>query len=409
MKVNLSIGIAVMLLCLTSCSDIEPKDGSNKFNPIELTRAEKETVNNLNSFAFDFFHELVITSESHYSVTVSPLSLASALGLLANGASEPAQSQILETLDPNSGMHDLNERIRFITQSLMDVDKSTSFESNNLAWVREDFQFQDSFSVPATDWYNAKLIEADTKQACKIIADWLNKTTHGLITDPQYELLGSFTLINTVYFKGAWSKPFDEDKTIREPFKNHYGTDALVDMMNSKLHALTGAGEDFISIRLPYGNNAYSFYSILPKSEYDIFLQNLDYNRWKSIKEATVRYTEVNLKLPKFKINYDCNELQSCLTKLGITNLFNDENALSRLCTPHIDATQLGCKQKVVMSVDEEGTEAAAETVFGITTAPGPDIETLDFHCDRPFIFIIEEQSTGTILFMGSITHLQQE
>jgi serine protease inhibitor len=162
---------------------------------------------------------------------------------------------------------------------------------------------------------------------------------------------------------------------------------------------LTGQN-DITAVRLPYGSGKISMYCILPEETVSIneFIASLDAEKWNIIKNSISEREQVQLQLPRFKLEYGIKNLNDSLTALGMGEAFTDTADFSGI---REDICISRVLHKAVIEVNEEGSEAAAATVVEIRETAA--VEPLAFIADRPFVFIISDDDTGTILFMGKL------
>jgi serpin B len=206
-------------------------------------------------------------------------------------------------------------------------------------------------------------------------------------------------LMNALYFKGQWTDPFIKEFTDKVPFTKENGETAEVDMMKKYNATLAyREGDGFRAVSLPYGNGAYSMVILLPdsgKKPADV-IAALGALNWPDF-QKTLYSQPVNIWLPKFKTGTTV-VLNGLLSEMGMPLAFSDFADFKALSDYALCLTCV--KQDAVIIVDEEGTEAAAVStgMVGITSVPPPAV---DFHADRPFLYLITESDTGTILFAG--------
>jgi serpin B len=211
-------------------------------------------------------------------------------------------------------------------------------------------------------------------------------------------------LINAIYFKGDWAVKFDAKDTVSAPF---YSSDGSLDnamMMKRAGKAEYGQGGDYKAVRLPYGKGKMSMYCILPDENTSAgdFISSLDNEKWKTIKSSIAEKEEVQLLLPRFKMDYGIKNLNESLTALGMGEAFTDVADFSgirdNICISRV-------LHKAVIEVNEEGSEAAAATVVEMRETAAA--EPLSFVADRPFVFVIADDETGSILFMGKLSNVK--
>ena len=214
-------------------------------------------------------------------------------------------------------------------------------------------------------------------------------------------------LINGIYFKGQWQISFDKEKTKEDIFRLAGGTQKKLPMMFQSRRFLYQKGKGFQAVALPYGAGRISMYVFLPDEQttLDQFERNLTIENWQSWMN-TFRFVPGDLTLPRFKVEYDAS-LNDMLKALGMAEAFDPSRAdFSGIAGPSAGNRVFisEVKHKALAEVNEEGTVAAAVTSVGIfTTSAQPPQEPFTMKVDRPFFFAIRDNTTGVVLFMGSV------
>ncbi|MDF5730081.1 MAG: serpin family protein, partial [Rhizonema sp. PD38] len=231
----------------------------------------------------------------------------------------------------------------------------------------------------------------------------VDENTHGKINkivetiDPKQMLF----LINAVYFKGSWTNEFDKKQTANYPFYLTSGEQKQHPMMSQKGKYRYYENKEFQAVSLPYGKDGkVSFYIFLPKqtSSLTTFYKNLNAENWeKWMSQFSKR--EGSIRLPRFKMNYDLT-LNKALTALGMGEAFSSKANFSEM-GKNLAISEV--KHKTFVEVNEEGTEAAAATSVGIMPLSAPLQGPFQMMVNRPFFCAVRENSTGSVLFMGSI------
>jgi serpin B len=247
----------------------------------------------------------------------------------------------------------------------------------------------------------------DPEDSRLVINDWVSRETEKKVKDiiPPGEIteLTRLVLANAVYFKAAWLNPFSKDATQPGSFRLPDGTSVDVPMMHERAELRAMEGSGYRAVELPYAGRQLSMLILLPdEGKFDEVETELD----PAMSEGTVNALqpgEVNLTLPKFKFEWTANDLPESFKALGMTDAFLDSADFSGMTGQpelHIGAIL----HKAFVGVDEEGTEAAAATVV-IMDKEAPPMNPVDFRVDRPFFFLIRDNPTGTILFLGRVTN----
>ncbi|MDQ3956469.1 MAG: serpin family protein, partial [Actinomycetota bacterium] len=213
------------------------------------------------------------------------------------------------------------------------------------------------------------------------------------LPDPE----GVLVLLNAVYFKGAWTEPFDPDLTVDGKFTRSDGSTVSVPMMSRDDEILYGRGDGFQMVRLPYGDDErFAMEIFLPDGRLDEF--RFDAARWADA-VAAVRKQQILLSLPRFELEYATQDgaLDEALNALGMGLVYSPDSDFRRLSPS--DPWLSTIAHKTYIRVDEEGTEAAAVT-GGVMWESAPP----EFRVDRPFLFTISDTETGAIVFLGTVT-----
>ena len=377
---------------------------ANPRRDISLTEEERLLVESNNDFAFNLFRK----ARGEQSSIMSPLSITYALGMLNNGAAGQTQKEINEVLGfGNAGADAINAFCRKLLTEAPTLDNTTAAEIANTIFVNsgKDYYLQQGFIDKANQFYDAEPQALDffeTKKTIDIINQWANDHTHGMIPevfneDTFNELAVSY-LLNAIYFKGAWANKFDKQYTKDESFNSG----EPVPMMQQCEEFEYTENDLYQAIHLPYGNDAYRMTIFLPREGKTIsdVLSQLNGKNWQ-FKPGWKK--EVDLKLPRINTSTGL-QLVDIMKELGMPSAFSFETAEF----PYFGNRAIFISnmfQKAIIELDEEGTEAAAITV--IEESEGIP-EWVEFHANRPFFYIISEQSTGTIFFMGQYMGMGQ-
>ena len=377
---------------------------------IQLTEDEKQMVMNNNDFAFRLFREARNYQSSiiNYqpSMLLSPLSITYALGLANNGAAGQTQQEICNVL----GFNDVNVQNEFCHKMLNELsgtgraDATTKTNIANTIFVNRGlgYQLDPDFDHWVRYYYYATPQSRDFAdgETRDVINQWASDKTEGMIKEvlkePEFNPMAVSYLLNAIYFKGMWSCPFKAENTREEAFN---GGDAVPMMHQESIDLEYAENELCQSVVLPYGNGTYRMQVFLPREgkTLDEMIESMNGNNW----QMHGGNYEVDLKLPRYDTTTD-TDLKTIMSALGMPTAFSPYEAdFSRLCVDNFgENIYIGMmKQVAKIEVNEQGTEAAAVTVIGYETTGMPDRAT--FHANRPFLYIISEQSTGIILFMG--------
>ena len=365
---------------------------------IELADDERQLITSNNDFAFNLFRQ----ARDETSSIMSPLSITFALGLMNNGAAGQTLEEINRTLGfGEAGADAINSFCQKMLADANTLDEKTKALIANTIFVNEGqgYQLQNGFIEKAYEFYNAQPQNRDFNdgQTMDVINQWASDHTEGLIPtvlDKQtFNPWAVSYLLNAIYFKGEWTTPFDVAHTKDEAF----GGGPVVPMMHKAETRLIYEENDlYQAVNLPYGNGAYNMRIFLPRESKTIsdVLDALNGSNW----HGRGYMHDVDLKLPRFETN-SMIELVDVMSALGMPTAFTVYAEFPSFCNVPVYIGNM-C-QVAIINLDEQGTEAAAVTVIeGASSVPDYAV----FHANRPFLYIISEQSTGAIFFIGQYT-----
>lgn len=415
LKINslLLMVIITSLFWAMSCdkngSDVQAGDLLDPIR-IDLRSAEQQMVRADQTFAFEFFEHLFVEESlgEDNNFMVSPLSLSMALAMTWNGAAGKTKEAMQQTLKMDGFSDDeLNSYYKKLREALLKTDPSTKLSIANAIFTNQSVKINPDFINTNRSFYEAAVEAVDftRPETVSIINKWASDNTNGLIekvienTKPEDLMY----LLNAIYFKGIWTSEFDKKNTSERPFTYENGTRKNVEMMKQTAKFNYTNDENLQLVQLPYGNQAFSMMVLLPaedKKLQDVIATTRQEGYWENLKSG-LHEAEVELSLPKFKTEYS-KRLNEVLAKMGMGIAFANVADFSRMSdTPaKIDFV----KQDTYISTDELGTEAAAVTTIGmIMTSLPVNPEKVVFNANRPFLYLIQENSTGAILFMGAV------
>ena len=371
---------------------------TNVRHDIELTDGEKELVASNNNFAFELFQKANMGED----LILSPLSITYALGMLNNGAAGQTQQEINQVLGfGEQGADAINNFCRKLLDEVGTLDAETRVSIANTIFMNQPYVLKPDFVEKANDYYDAQPETRDFHdgQTMDVINQWASDHTQGMITDVLDEQ--SFNpdavsyLLNAIYFKGTWTDKFDKNQTQDEPFNG--GAD--IPMMHRHDNIVYTDNDIYQAVRLPYGNEAYQMSIFLPredKTTADVLAALKDGNGQWQLRTGEM---EVDLKMPRFETETN-QPLPEIMSALGMPSAFDPCCAdFSGFCD--LETYISSMRQVAKIKLDEEGTEAAAVTIIEVGESAVLEPQFKEFHANRPFLYIIFEQSTGVIFFIG--------
>lgn len=387
------------------------KDAQNPIY-IDLSAIEQQMLLSDQEFAFDFFSNIFNEEASgkNRNFMVSPFSLSMALAMTWNGAEGQTKSAMQKTLKKgNYSDNQLNSYYKKLKEAMLKTDPSIQLSIANSIWTNKFIGIKPDFTKVNKEYYQAEVKSVDFRKRAttKMINNWASDNTNGLIKHviDQTNRDDLIYLLNAIYFKGMWANRFDTNNTSPKTFTAENGTQKQVDMMQQTAKLKYTADKNLQLVELPYGNQSFTMLILLPqkgKKLCDVIttLQNNEY--WGSLK-SQLSGAEVDLLLPKFKTEYS-KIVNDVLIKMGMSNFFSDKADFSGISD--YPARLSLVKQDTYINVDEKGTEAAAVTLIGRKSSYNAEQEKVIFNANKPFIYIIQENSTGAILFMGAVKNL---
>ncbi len=363
-----------------------------------------------NAFAFDLYHALQAEADNLF---FSPYSVSTALAMTYAGAREETARQMANTLHfdlPQERLHPaFNALDLAVTQG--DGDDFRLNVANSL-WGQDGYAFLLEFLDLLAENYGAGMRSVDFGQAPeparKTINDWVSEQTEDRINDliPQGGITNNTRLVlaNAIYFDALWLHPFDQTLTQEGAFNLLNGSQVSAPMMGSSgpMGLLYAQGPGYQVVDLPYVGGRASMTIIVPDAgNFGDFEAALDADQVTAI-VASLEPKSVDLTLPKFSYELSVS-MREALGDMGMPDAMTCGTAdfagmdgiPHNLCISDVF-------HKAFVAVDEAGTEAAAATavIMGITSVPVIDVQLT---VDRPFIFLIRDTGTGSILFLGRV------
>ncbi len=409
MKNILILSLMISFPFFGSCATQKPVTNDDESKPIVLDEHETTYAAAGNDFTFRFLSQIDSVEQKDWFV--SPLSLQFLLGMVLDGADGATADEICQTLGYPAGETEaIDAYCRKMLSELPRRDKATKLTLANAIFFNKQMEIRPSYRKRVEKAYDAEIESLDFKNKDKtlgIINGWCDKKTNGLIpsvlSDVDPDMLAY--LLNALYFKGTWMYPFNKRSTQEETFYLESGETKQVPMMKKERKFSYSENEICQRVRLPYGEGAFTMYVLLPKKGHSVadIIASLDADSWKDLRKRMYSDTKINLWLPPFETRYHIR-LNDILCDMGMPTAFSKMADFKEMSK---DALWLDfVQQDAVIKVDEEGSEAAAVTVggmMGATAIPEPP-KVIDFHADHPFLYMIVEGNTGSILFAGKYT-----
>jgi len=383
--------------------------------PSPLAPVPAAFVTSNDAFASDLYAQL---SKKPGNVFYSPASISTALAMTYAGARGDTAKQMAKTMHFDLASNELHEAFGALLQRL---DSSAASGKNpelrvaNRLFGQTGMPIEKAFATVTHDRYAADVELLDFKKAAdasrKTINTWVDGKTNSKIKDLMPE--GSvnadtrLVLVNAIYFKGTWASQFTKTETKDEPFALSSTSTKKVPTMHQTLHAKYAETSDAQVLSLPYksadADHALSMVIVLPKTSDGLSkLEGGFTAKQLETYGSGGHHQEVIVSMPKFKTTYS-TDLGDTLKKMGMPLAFDEGKADFSGITKSESLFISKVVHKAFVDVNEEGTEAAAATGVGIGMATSVPPKPITFKADHPFAFMIRDDKTGTILFMGRI------
>mgnify|MGYP003531914697 CR=1 FL=1 len=410
---------ATVLLALSACSSTK-KISDNKSNDIVsmtteeeidpefmvLSDAQYDLVKRNNNFALNLFSEM----KGVGSNVVSPMSVTYLMAMLANGAEASTREEIMDAIGAKDfDIDEMNAFYAYLMRRAKTADKQTTLNIANYIALNKEFKLKNKFASTIADSYQGAVesLEFTNPESTKRINGWCSEHTNNMIPTiiDQVEPSAVAYILNAIYFNGTWTDKFDKNNTKKEQFNGYTRDIMYVDMMHRNAKYYYTSNDVYSAVTLPYGSGAYSMTVILPNEGKFItdLTKTLNADTIASLRR-NMEECLVDLKLPRFTTEMKL-PLKGIVAKLGAPSMFDATRAdFSSFANGNVYVSEM--LQKAKIEVSEEGTKAAAVTMgmVKLTSMRPQEPRRVDFHCDRPFVYMIQDNYTGAILFMGQFT-----
>ena len=386
-----------------------PLGASAITDPEKSTEGDVATVvDGSTEFALDLYARL---RTEHGNLFLSPRSISTALAMTYAGARGETARQMATVLRLSTEQERLHPAFAALESSLDAAgnDAGCRLHAANALWGQQGAHFLDEFLAPTRKYYGAVLREVDFVQAAdqarKTINAWVADQTRKKITellrrgdlDPSTVLV----LTNAVYFQGNWASRFDRGYTREAPFRINPQDQVVVPMMQQVRRFPFAQTDELDLLEMPYAGDRLSMVLLLPKKlgglaalEDSLRRENLE--RWL----GRLRQQPVRVSLPRFQLDARF-DLSGTLAALGMPDAFSGRKADFSGMTGRRDLWIDAVIHQARVEVNEEGTEADAATA--VVIKKGPPVP--EFTADHPFLFLIRDRQTGSILFLGRVVN----
>lgn len=386
-----------------------------KSRAIKLTDDQQALVQKSNEFSFNLYRAINDEQTVKKSNFTSPFSVTYLMGMLNDGSTGVTADEIVSVI--GFGENDkevVNSYCQAFISQVPSADPSTIIKNANIVAVDKDVVLEDLYLENMKKYYEAEAASLDFDQSSSLdyLNKWCSDKTDGMIPqiidhiDSQTKLI----LMNAISFKASWMDSFDKADTRDEQFCTADGSKTTIPMMHRKAQMLYRANDTYSTISLAYGDGSrWVLHVLLPEEgkTVDDIINSLNSTSWNP---RSVKGTQavVDIKLPRFETRSEV-DLIGPLKSLGASSMFDSDKADFSHMSKNYKRLYVGeMKQKTAVEVNEDGTEASvvteAEMLLGSPDQPSED-ETLpkvDFHVNRPFVYMIQEWDSQAIFFIGT-------
>lgn len=396
----------------TAEAQIVRADVARVASPEANTQQVAHLVAGNNAFAFDLYHAIVKEGDSN--LIYSPYSISLAFSMAYAGARGETAAQMAEVFHflPQEAQHPtfnvVDRRLSNLGHEPREHEEEAVFQLSvaNALWGQQGFPFEEPFLETLARQYDAGLRVVDFQrapdEAAEVINGWVAEQTHDrihkILSPKSITPLTRLILTNAIYFKGTWLYLFNPSATKDGPFTLLDGSQVTVPLMHQKARISYGEGEGYQAVQLPYRGGAVDMWVILPREGRFKFIETQLSAGFLDEVRDQAELRDVTLTMPRFHFETEL-QLVGLLKGMGMPVSFSGAADFSGMAEGgglYIDEA----RHRSTITVDEEGTEAAAATMVAMAVEA---LETAEMTANRPFLLAIIEREMGAILFLGRV------
>jgi serpin B len=379
--------------------------------------AVKKLAKSSNQFGFELYEKL--RTKEKGNLVVAPASITTALAMTWGGAKGETAAEMKRVMHFDGTPTDVMDTSGKLAASLTDPSRPVVFKIANRLFGEKTYEFDSAFMSATERAYGAPMDRLDFKKSAEAsranINAWVEKQTESriknLIPERALDDQTRLVLVNAIYFLGDWAKPFEKESTVPMPFKLSAKETKDVPTMNRTESFKIAQKDGVTALELPYKGGGMSMLILLPDASdgLDAMEKGMSNAKLEAI-VGTLKSERVFVSLPKFKIEPPKSlALKDPLIQLGMKSAFERQKAdFTGIANPPSPDDRLFVSQvfhKGFIRVDEKGTEAAAATAVSMARAgSAAPAKPREFKVDHPFGFVIRDEASGLVLFMGRVT-----
>jgi serpin B len=362
-----------------------------------------------NMFAFAFLSK--ISHQDKGNIFFSPYSISSAFSMVYEGArgttADEMESVFHFIQDDTARKNYVNQ----INSELNNPSQQYKLDVANALWVQNDYPILPSYTNTLKQYYTANAtnldLKNDSENSRKIINTWVENRTNQKIVNllPQGSINENtrVVLTNAIYFKGNWTNQFDPYSTSNQNFTTSQNNIVKIPMMSATTSFPYFEDNNIQVIKMPYQGGHLSMMVLLPKNnDLNSLVNSLSVEKLRQL-NSNMTTESVSVYIPKFTLNTQYT-LNDYLSSMGMPSAFSPTDADFTGITGNKDLSISTAVHQAFVKVDEKGTEAAAAT--GLTMEESSMLLTKNiFRADHPFVFMIYDEHTGLVLFIGQVVN----
>jgi len=373
-----------------------------------------------NQFAVDLYLRYAKEKNPNENIFFSPFSVSSAMAMVYEGAKGQTAQEIGGVFHFPEDIMQMRNSYQNAFESINNNSSSYTLNTANALWVQNNYQLLSSYINAIKTYYGGNITNLDfinnVSKAVGAINQWVaDRTANKIQNILSISDINQYTrliLTNAIYFKSAWSDKFDKSSTQQKDFKTDSGNNSKVGMMEQTSYFEYADVGNAQMLQLPYRGGDISMFVLLPKNNnLSAFSGSLTYkkiNTWEQEQSNKL----VDVSLPKFKIE-TTEHMTSDLGAMGMPTAFSktdaDFSGIASIKDPSQNLYISDVIHKAFIDTDENGTEAAAATAIVMNIAGAiqgeKKPEPIVFNANHPFVFLIQDNITGNILFIGRVAN----
>ena len=415
-----------MLLSLCGCDLADPINNNNNGTGKErvevcnlvLTAAEDSVSDASNDFAFRFMKAFDSTNPDNGNYVVSPYSAQVALAMALNGAAGSTFNQMRDVLGYGGmDIENINSYNKKLIEGLGNVASDVDIDFANSLWLNDWYSYSilDQYRYNLVDSYFAEVgaLDFSSDDAVKHINRWCSSKTNSLIDnmvdelDPVFDLA---VLLNALYFKACWATEFEKKNNFKGNFLANGNSKQKVQYMKCKKRTGYHKNDKYEVSYLDFsGSGMFRFYVLLPA---DGVTTDECFDEFAAMSRSgfAIGSCLVTFSIPKFSVKKNC-DLEPALVSMGMSEPFGEYADFSNIVSERFAETLhiTDVAQGNVFKINEKGVEASSVTKveLGLISSTGIAPKEVDFVVNRPFLFIVTERHTNTVLYAGKVSRIE--